>query len=74
MKNNSLFYIGLCLAILFTVWCFDYADALRGYSATGGEVFTIALPLYIVQKKVASLEQKNKRLEMQKKALQKHLS
>lgn len=62
-RNNFLFGIVLTLSILLTVWCFDYADAVRGYDATGGEVFVIMLPLLIVANKISKYERQFERLE-----------
>ena len=58
MKNKFLFGIVLTASILFVIWCFDYADATRGYNATGGEVFILALPLMIAFQKISNLEEK----------------
>ena len=63
MKNKFWFGAFLTIAILLVVRCFEYADAVRGYNSTGGEVFTIALPLYIVWKKISELGRKIQRLK-----------
>lgn len=67
MKNLNNFWFGviLTLSILAVIWCFDYADNWRGYNSTGGEVFMIALPLYIVWKKLTTMGQQIERLKQQ---------
>ena len=63
MKNKFWFGVFLTIAILLVVRCFEYADAVRGYNGTGSEVFTIALPLYIVWKKISEMGRKIQRLK-----------
>ena len=63
MKNKFWFGAFLTIAILLVVRCFEYADAVRGYNGTGGEVFMIALPLYIVWKKISEMGRKIQRLK-----------
>ena len=65
MKKINIFWFGfaLTLSILAVVWCFEYADGVRGYNSTGGEVFTIALPLYVVWKKISDMGRKIQRLK-----------
>lgn len=61
--KSFLFVSSLMLSILLVVWCFNYADSVRGYNALGGEIFTIMLPLWIVTNKINALKQ-NKRNEV----------
>ena len=65
MKKLNNFWLGviLTLSILFVVYCFEHADITRGYEATGGEVFMLALPLTIVWLKLRKAEQKIQRLK-----------
>ena len=65
MKKLNSFWLGvvLTLSIVFVVYCFEYADITRGYEATGGEVFMLALPLTIVWLKLRKAEQKIQRLK-----------
>lgn len=65
MKKGFLFGVILTLSILAVVWCFEYADATRGYNAIGGEVFTIALPLWIVWKKISAMGRQMEKLKRQ---------
>ena len=60
MKKLNIFWFGfaLTLSILAVKWCFEYADSVRGYNSTGGEVFMIALPLYVVWKKISDMGRK----------------
>ena len=53
--NVFLFVASLILSILLVVWCFDYADSVRGYNALGGEIFTIMLPLWMVTNKIKEM-------------------
>ena len=75
MKNLNNFWFGviLTLSILAVIWCFDYADNWRGYNSTGGEVFMIALPLYIVWKKLTTMGQEIQRLKRQNNMKRKHI-
>lgn len=63
MKNRFTFYIALTIAILCACWCFQYAQWFRGYLAIGGEVFTLILPIWIVEKEITRLENKIKRMK-----------
>ena len=74
MKNLNNFWFGaiLTLSILSVIWCFDYADNWRGYNSTGGEVFTIALPLYIVWKKLTTMGRQIEKLKRQNNTKRKH--
>lgn len=60
--SDFLFVSSLILSIFLVVWCFEYADSVRGYNALGGEIFTIMLPAWIVTNKINALKQ-NKRNE-----------
>ena len=73
MDMNKDFWFGfaLTLAILFVVLCFEYADGFRGFNSSGSEVFTIALPLWIVWKKMSAMGQKIQRLKQRNKAIEK---
>ena len=72
MKKGFWFGVILTLSILAVVWCFEYADATRGYNSTGGEVFTIALPLYIVWKKLTTMGRQIEKLKRQNNLKRKH--
>ena len=74
MKKNFWFGVILTLSILAVIWCFDYADTVRSYNSIGGEVFMIALPLWIVWKKFKAMGQKIEKMKQYNKALQKHLN
>ena len=67
--NNFWFGVILTLSILFVMWCFDYADNFRGYNSTGGEVFMIALPLWIVWKKISDMGQKIQKVKQYNQSL-----
>ena len=67
MKKGFWFGVVLTFSIIATIWCFEYADTVRGYNSTGGEVFLIALPLWIVWKKFKAMGQKIEKLEQQNK-------
>jgi hypothetical protein len=62
MKILLDFITGLLigLSIILIMWAFSYADSVRFYEGTGGEVFTIALPLMIIYLRV-KFGQKNKK-------------
>ena len=71
MKKTSGFFwfgVALTLSILAVVYCFEYADATRGYNSTGGEVFTIALPLIPVWNKLKTMGGQIERLKQQNSA------
>ncbi len=59
MKKSTYFVLGclFTLSIGLVIWSFDVADMWRGYNGTGGEVFTIALPLILVWKIISTAEQ-----------------
>lgn len=69
MKKSTYFVLGclFTLSIGLMIWAFDVADMWRGYNGTGGEVFTIALPLILVWKIISTAEQteteKNKEIQ-----------
>ena len=51
MKNKLMFVLWDLLLMLSTalvVYCFFLADQMRPVDSTGGEVFMIALPLWIM--------------------------
>ena len=75
MRKTGYFWFGftLTLSILAVVYCFEYADSARGYNSTGSEVFTIALPLWIVWKKLTTMGQKIEKLKQYNKALEKNM-
>ena len=45
MDYSLMAAIGFCLGI--TPSAFQYADAVRGYDATGGEIFIPIIPIFI---------------------------
>ena len=59
MKKSTYFIMGclLSISIMVVPFVFEIADVYRGFDATGGEVFTIALPLMLVWKIVSTAEQ-----------------
>lgn len=59
--NRFLFGFLLGLTPLIIQKAFMLADLERGFNATGGEVFTIALPLLIVQWRLWTVEQNRKK-------------
>lgn len=40
----------LVLSIALVVSLFTLGDIARGYNATGGEIFSLALPLWVIDK------------------------
>ena len=73
MRKNFWFGVFLTLSILLVVWVFDYAESFRGCESIGGEVFMIALPLWIVHCKLTELGQKIERLKKHNQDLAKKL-
>ena len=71
MKKLDNFWFGiiLILSISAVIWCFSYADNCRGYNSIGGEVFTIALPILVVWKKISEMGRKIQRLKKYNKLL-----
>ena len=67
------FYVLLSLSLLVVCCAFDYADAVRGYNATGGEVFTIILPLMVIWSKMETMSHNIQRLKQYNKALQENI-
>jgi preprotein translocase subunit SecF len=70
MKKLNNFWFGFLLAasIAAVIISFLYADAVRGYDATGGEVFMLALPLFVLNWRKKTLEQsrnKNSQIKQQ---------
>ena len=55
---NKKIFLSLILSIVFVIICHIYADNVRGYNSTGGEFFTIALPLWILRKKFRTIGHK----------------
>ena len=73
MKNSFWFGVVLTASILVVVWSFRCADILRGYDAIGGEVFTIALPVFIVWNKLSEQERERQRLKLLNESLKKQV-
>ena len=72
MKNKDfIFGAILTFSVLFVGMCFVYANRMRDIPSMGGEVFTIALPLWIVWKKLTTMGQKIEKLKQYNKALEK---
>ena len=71
--KNIVFSIVLCLSIWSVVWSFEYADKARGYDATGGEVFTIVLPLAIVTQELSRAEHQIRKAKHREKKYQQNL-
>ena len=40
----------LTLAVVLVIALFTLGDVARGYNATGGEIFSLALPLWVIDK------------------------
>lgn len=59
--NNFWFGFLLALSISVSVFLFILADNLREIPATGGEVFTIALPFLILKWRMWTIEQGKKK-------------
>ena len=75
MKKTSYFILGilLTLSIIVVPWAFEIADTARLYNSTGGEVFTIALPLMLAWKIVSIAERKEDWYKKKIKKLQEQL-
>ena len=48
IRNNFWFGLLLGVSVMLIPLSFLYADLERGYNATGGEVFMIALPILVM--------------------------
>jgi hypothetical protein len=58
MKLNVFWFVFLfILSIMLIPLIFQVADLERGYNATGGEVFTIALPYLVLKWRIWTVEQ-----------------
>lgn len=73
MKSNTGFWLALILSIVFVACCFAYAAETRENGMVGGEVFTIALPVFIVWNKISEAERENQKLKSQNEAYKKAL-
>ena len=61
MKLNVFWFVFLfILSIMLIPLIFQVADFERGYNATGGEVFMIALPYLVLKWRTWSVEQTKK--------------
>lgn len=61
MKLNVFWFVFLfILSIMLIPLFFQVADLERGYNATGGEVFMIALPYLVLKWRVWTVEQTKK--------------
>ena len=70
MKNKDfIFGAILTLSILLVGMCFVYANKMRDVPSLGGEVFTIALPLYVVWKRLTTMGQEIQRLKRHNRSL-----
>lgn len=58
--KKIIFITTFALSIYIVFFCFKMADMERGYNSTGGEVFTAALPLWIVRKELQTMGQKKR--------------
>lgn len=74
MRNNFWFGVLLTLSICFVCFCFVQANATRETPTMGSEVFTIALPLAIVFRKIMMLEKRIQRKSEYIKNLEKQLN
>lgn len=73
MKSNVGFWFVLILSVVFVAGCFTYAAEMRESNLIGGEVFTIALPVFIVWTKISEAERENQKLKSQNEAYKKAL-
>ena len=53
--QKTIFWVLLILSIYFVGFCFSYANSLRPSLQVGGEIFTIAIPVWLVWIKVERL-------------------
>ena len=67
------FGFSLAMSIILVAMCFEYADRMRGFEGTGSEVFMIALPMWLVYRKMSDIGQNMKRLTRLNKALLKNM-
>lgn len=69
-----------CLALVASIWLvpasYEYADRERGYDATGGEMFTILVPLGLVcasyaeeERRLARMKDREKKYKMKMKEM-----
>ena len=67
MSKATYFVCGclFTLSIVLIAWSFEVADAVRGYNATGSEVFMIALPLMLISRMLSMAERNEKKLKNQ---------
>lgn len=65
MKRNEsvLFVITFFLATVAAIVAFCYADRVRGYNATGSEVFILTLPVLCVTSRIELLTRRVERLK-----------
>lgn len=71
MKKNKnwIFWVLITASILFCCWSFRFTSGERAnHSAIGGEVFTIALPLWLIQKKMETMARANRQLRQRLKS------
>ena len=47
-RGTKIALLVLSVAVVFSI--FTLGDVARGYNSTGGEIFSLALPLWIVDK------------------------
>ena len=73
MKSNVGFWFVLVLSVVFVAGCFTYAAEMRESNLIGGEVFTIALPVFIVWTKISEAERENQRLKSLNESLKKQV-
>lgn len=69
--KSVFFNFALVMSILLVVWCFNYAKEFRQATQIGSEVFSLALPLTLVEYKLNTAEQKINRLKKRNEVLQK---
>ena len=71
--KNTFFRVCLTFSLVLVVFSFLHAREFRGYNAAGGEVFTIALVIWIVERKISQLEQIIHNLKQQNNELKKSI-
>lgn len=73
--KSWIFWALITASIFFCCWSFRIASGERVVnSAIGGEVFTIALPLWLISKKIEAMTRANKHLRKKVTQLERALS
>ena len=64
MKKYTLYIFTFSISVCLAILAFNAAYSFRGYSALGGEVFTIALPIAILTDWIVSIWKSHKRKQL----------